>query len=67
VKADAFSSEQVEKLFRTDIQTIKNFCKLAQPEHLPALNEIERQFMTEFDYVRCVRRRHRPNNAGGQP
>ncbi len=25
----------VEGLFRGDITTMKNFCKLAQPEHLP--------------------------------
>lgn len=40
----------VESTFRIDMKTIKGFCKLAQPEHLPMLDEIERQFMTEFDY-----------------
>jgi hypothetical protein len=29
---------------------LKWFCWLAQPAHLPLLNEIEKQFMTEFDY-----------------
>jgi predicted unusual protein kinase regulating ubiquinone biosynthesis (AarF/ABC1/UbiB family) len=33
-----------------DMQTIKQFCAMAQPEHLPALKEIEKQFLTEFDY-----------------
>lgn len=27
------------------------FAKVAQPVHVPALEEIEKQFMTEFDYV----------------
>ena len=27
------------------------FAKVAQPVHVPALEEIEEQFMTEFDYV----------------
>mmetsp|Transcript_7201 Transcript_7201/g.9383 ORF Transcript_7201/g.9383 Transcript_7201/m.9383 type:complete len:532 (+) Transcript_7201:81-1676(+) len=42
----------VEQMFRGDISTMKNFCSLAQPEHLPALGEIEKQFLTEFDYRR---------------
>jgi aarF domain-containing kinase len=33
-------------------QTIKNFCRLAQPEHLTYIEEIEKQFLTEFDYRR---------------
>jgi len=41
---------QVERLFRGDVRTIKLFAKLAQPVHVPALEEIEKQFMTEFDY-----------------
>ncbi|CAK4703525.1 unnamed protein product [Aphanomyces euteiches] len=41
-----------EKHFRNDITTIKTFCSVAQPAHMPQLNEIEKQFMTEFDYRR---------------
>ncbi len=42
----------VEQLFRGDLRTIRAFCELAQPEQLPALDEVERAFMTEFDYTR---------------
>ncbi|RHY79612.1 hypothetical protein DYB30_011834 [Aphanomyces astaci] len=41
---------EAEKHFRNDIGTIKSFCALAQPAHLPMMNEIEKQFMNEFDY-----------------
>ncbi|CAM9631883.1 unnamed protein product, partial [Phaeothamnion confervicola] len=41
----------VEVMFRSDMKTMKDFTRLAQPEHLPMLNEIEKQFMTEFDYT----------------
>jgi aarF domain-containing kinase len=40
----------IESMFRHDLATLKRFCALAQPQHLPALDEIERQFLTEFDY-----------------
>merc|ERR1712232_204779 len=40
----------VENVFRGDVRTIKMFCQIAQPVHVPALDEIEKQFMTEFDY-----------------
>jgi aarF domain-containing kinase len=43
---------EAERHFRNDIRTIKSFCALAQPAHLPFLNEVEKQFMTEFDYRR---------------
>jgi aarF domain-containing kinase len=43
---------EVEALFRGDVHTAKTFAKVALPEHVPALNEIERQFATEFDYRR---------------
>ncbi|GLD92079.1 hypothetical protein PINS_up000612 [Pythium insidiosum] len=39
-----------EKFFRWDIKTIKDFCRYFQPVHLPYLEEVEKQFMTEFDY-----------------
>lgn len=40
----------VETMFRSDIKTMKDFCALAQPEHLVLLSEVEKQFMTEFDF-----------------
>ena len=42
----------VEDVFRGDVRTIKMFCEVAQPVHVPPLIEIEKQFMTEFDYRR---------------
>lgn len=42
----------LEPLFRSDIATLKSFCQLAMPQHVPALEEIEKQFLTEFDYKR---------------
>lgn len=47
-----FQYPGVEELFRGDLRTIRAFCKLAQPEQLPVLDEIERAFLTEFDYER---------------
>lgn len=38
-------------LFHSDVRTIKMFAQVAQPVHVPALEQIEEQFMTEFDYV----------------
>lgn len=43
---------QVEQLFRGDMATIRTFCTVAQPEHLTVLDEVERAFLTEFDYLR---------------
>ena len=40
----------IERRFRADIRTCIDFCKLAMPQHVPPLEEIERQFLTEFDY-----------------
>lgn len=45
----------VERLLRGDVRTIKMFAQVAQPVHVPALEEIEKQFMTEFDYVQEAR------------
>lgn len=42
----------VERQLRGDVRTIKLFAKVAQPVHVPALEETEHQFMTEFDYVK---------------
>lgn len=41
-----------ENKFRIDMRTIIAFCALAQPAHLPFLHEIEKQFLTEFDYIK---------------
>lgn len=41
----------IERRFRADLNTVRAFCKLAMPHHVPAFDEIEKQFMTEFDYV----------------
>ena len=59
-RATLFTGEQVvvkimypnvESVFRGDVRTIKLFAQIAQPVHVPPLIEIEKQFMTEFDYV----------------
>jgi aarF domain-containing kinase len=41
---------KVEELLTGDVRTIKMFAQVAQPVHVPALEEIEKQFQTEFDY-----------------
>eukprot|EP01062_Namystynia_karyoxenos_P071465 TRINITY_DN66985_c0_g1_i1.p1 TRINITY_DN66985_c0_g1~~TRINITY_DN66985_c0_g1_i1.p1 ORF type:complete len:614 (+),score=244.91 TRINITY_DN66985_c0_g1_i1:82-1842(+) len=40
----------VERLFRADMKTFKGFCARFAREQLVILDEIERQFLTEFDY-----------------
>jgi aarF domain-containing kinase len=40
----------VERLLKGDVRTVKLFAKLAQPVYVPALEEVEVQFATEFDY-----------------
>ena len=40
-----------EELFRGDIRTQKKFCSWFMPQHVPAFDEIEAQFLTEFNYV----------------
>ena len=40
----------IERRFRADIKTIISFCQLAMPQHVPPMQEIEKQFLTEFDY-----------------
>lgn len=40
----------MEQRFRSDLATIKSFCKLAMPQHVSGMDEIEKQFVTEFDY-----------------
>jgi len=39
-----------ERLLRGDVRTLRAFASLAQPVHVPALKEMEKQFATEFDY-----------------
>eukprot|EP00615_Pteridomonas_danica_P001068 CAMPEP_0114374280 /NCGR_PEP_ID=MMETSP0101-20121206/35482_1 /TAXON_ID=38822 ORGANISM="Pteridomonas danica, Strain PT" /NCGR_SAMPLE_ID=MMETSP0101 /ASSEMBLY_ACC=CAM_ASM_000211 /LENGTH=301 /DNA_ID=CAMNT_0001527911 /DNA_START=213 /DNA_END=1116 /DNA_ORIENTATION=+ len=41
---------EVEDKFQDDVLCITNFCKIAQPEHVKALHEIQKQFRSEFDY-----------------
>jgi aarF domain-containing kinase len=40
----------IEIRFRSDIQTLRSFCQLAMPQHVSSFAEIEKQFLTEFDY-----------------
>lgn len=40
-----------ERRFRADIKTIKDFCAIAMPQFSSTFDEIERQFITEFDYT----------------
>jgi aarF domain-containing kinase len=40
----------MESKFRNDIRTMKLFCQFAMPQHVSAFNEVEKQFVTEFDY-----------------
>jgi aarF domain-containing kinase len=40
----------IEKQFRSDLKTIQTFCSFALPQHVQPLSEIEKQFLTEFDY-----------------
>ena len=39
-----------EDLFRNDIGSAKDFCRVFAPEQVAIFNEIEKQFLTEFDY-----------------
>lgn len=41
----------IERRFRGDLKTIIRFCELAMPQHVAPMKEIEKQFVTEFDYV----------------
>ena len=40
----------IESRFRSDIKTLRAFCQLAMPQHVSGFAEIEKQFLTEFDY-----------------
>ena len=39
-------------LMRDDLDTLKRFCELAQPEQVPIMDELKRQFLSEFDLRR---------------
>jgi aarF domain-containing kinase len=39
-----------ERQFKSDLRACKFFCKIALPHLVVSLEEIERQFLTEFDY-----------------
>jgi len=41
----------IEEKFRSDIRTILRFCQVAMPHHVATMREIEKQFVTEFDYL----------------
>ena len=54
----------IEAKFRSDIATVKRFCKLAMPQHVSALDEIEKQFFSEFGPRRARPRRDaEPSNV----
>ncbi|KAJ9454528.1 putative serine/threonine-protein kinase abkB [Diplonema papillatum] len=42
---------EAEHLFRGDIRTLRNFCYYFLPQYEPTFSEIEKQFLTEFNYV----------------
>eukprot|EP01059_Diplonema_ambulator_P009952 TRINITY_DN19930_c0_g1_i1.p1 TRINITY_DN19930_c0_g1~~TRINITY_DN19930_c0_g1_i1.p1 ORF type:complete len:548 (+),score=251.10 TRINITY_DN19930_c0_g1_i1:42-1646(+) len=42
---------EAEHLFRGDIKTLNNFCYWFMPQYVPAFDEIEKQFLTEFNYA----------------
>lgn len=39
------------RLFRSDMATIRGFCRIFAPEQLVTLGELERNFEHEFDYM----------------
>jgi aarF domain-containing kinase len=50
VVAVKLQSPGAEKLFLGDVKTAKGFCETFAPEQVAILDEIEKQFLTEFDY-----------------
>jgi len=50
IVVDAAQYPGIEHKFRSDLKNIIRFCKLAMPQHVKPLREIEKQFLTEFDY-----------------
>ncbi|KAI8617245.1 ABC1 family-domain-containing protein [Chytriomyces sp. MP71] len=43
-------SPGAEELFKSDLQTARTFCKVFIPEQVIIFDEIEKQFVNEFDY-----------------
>lgn len=41
----------VEERFRADIATLLSFCRLAMPQFVAPMLEVQKQFETEFDYL----------------
>ena len=39
-----------QRFFRNDIRCLKAFCRAFAPENVELMEEIEKQFTTEFDY-----------------
>jgi predicted unusual protein kinase regulating ubiquinone biosynthesis (AarF/ABC1/UbiB family) len=50
---------EAEQVFRGDVRTLKMFCQVAQPVHVPALEQTEKHFMSEFDYRREAEQQER--------
>ena len=50
VIAIKFQNPNIENKFKQDIKTLKLFTKYAMPQHYSAFTEIEKQFITEFNY-----------------
>jgi hypothetical protein len=50
LKVRRAAPEPAELLIWHSCRTLKSFCRLAMPQHVSAFNEIEKQFVTEFDY-----------------
>lgn len=46
--------EEVEQLFMEDLKTVKDFCKLLQPEYVPMLDEMERSVIFRVDSLVIV-------------
>lgn len=40
-----------KRFFATDMRTLTRFCRCFYPEVVPLMREIEKQFLTEFDYA----------------
>jgi len=51
IVAVKLQSPGVEEKFRLDIATVRKFCAFAVPQQVPWIDEIEKQFATEFDYI----------------
>jgi aarF domain-containing kinase len=44
-------SPGAEELFRKDVKVARDFCRVFAPEQVIIFDEIEKQFLTEFDYA----------------